>query len=144
MADPDFWEVTWQTEGTEFEALVKLAIPETYPNQHIIFKQGDPADSMYLVQKGYALAVANDPETGEERNTGIVAAGQSFGELGLLMNQPRTATVVAGTDLTVLRVTLETLRALEEAEPAIAARLYKSLARTLAVQLVAGESTKNN
>lgn len=143
MADPDFWEVSWQTDGAEFEALVKQALSETYPNEHVIFKQGDPGDSMYLVQKGYALAVSNDPETGEERSTGIVAAGQSFGELGLLMNQPRTATVVAGTSVTVLKVTLETLRALEEAEPAIAAKLYKSLARTLAVQLVASENTKD-
>ncbi|MBN1312956.1 MAG: cyclic nucleotide-binding domain-containing protein [Anaerolineae bacterium] len=136
--EPEFWEVSWRVEGDEaFEGLQARSIEQHYKNQETIFEQGEPADSMYLVVDGYALALTNDPQTGEEQSTSIIPAGQSFGELGLLMGQPRSATVVAGTDLRVLKITLETVKALEESDPHIAATLYKKLARTLAEQLVA-------
>lgn len=136
-SEPDFWEVSWRVEGDAFEGLLAKSTEQNYKPQQTVFEQGEAADGMYLVIEGYALALTNDPKTGAERSTTIIPTGQSFGELGLLMGQPRSATVVAGTELRVLKITLETVKALEEAEPHIAATLYKKLARTLAEQLVA-------
>lgn len=137
MADEyDFWEVTWRFDGPEFEALRAMGHEENYAAKQTIFSQGDPGDSMYLVVKGYALAVVKDASTGVERGTSIIPEGQSFGELSLLMGQPRTATVTAGTDLTVLKITLDTLKGLEQTQPASAAILYKKLARTLAEEVI--------
>src|SRR6185436_14102389 len=101
-----------------------------------VFKKGEESDGMYLVLNGYALVIAIDDVTGDERTVGITTPGQSFGELGLLIQQPRLATVSAGTDLDVLKITPESLAALEEREPSIASQMYKRLARTLASQLI--------
>ncbi len=139
-SEPDFWEVTWRVEDEIFEELQTKSVEQSYKSQEAIFKQGDAADSMYLVVSGYALAITSDPQTGAERSTRIVPPGQSFGELGLLMGQPRSATVVAGTDMQVLKITLETVKALEQLDPRAAAMLYKRLARTLAEQLVANQN----
>lgn len=138
-SEPDFWEVTWRVEDDTFEGLQAKSVEKTYQSQETVFKQGDAADSMYLIVSGYALAITYDLQTGAERSTRIVPPGQSFGELGLLMGQPRSATVVAGTDMQALKITIETVKALEQSDPSIAATLYKQLARTLAEQLVANE-----
>lgn len=139
-SEPDFWEVTWRVEDETFEGLQARSVEQSYESQEVVFKQGDAADSMYLVVSGYALAITHDPQTGAERSTRIVPPGQSFGELGLLIGQLRSATVVAGTDLRVLKITLETVRTLEQSDPRTAAMLYKRLARTLAEQLVATQA----
>jgi hypothetical protein len=141
-SQPDFsfdqdsvWEVSWQFEGEEFEILRSLSNELSYRARSNVFKQGDAADGMYLVLDGYALVIATD-EAGAERTVGITMPGQSFGELGLLVDQPRMATVSAGTDLRVLKITPESLSALEQREPSIASMMYKRLARTLASQLI--------
>jgi CRP-like cAMP-binding protein len=134
--EPDFWEVSWQFEGEAFEAVRSMGEELTYKAQSTIFKEGDEGDAMYLVLEGYALVVGIDRRTGDEQTLSIIAAGQSFGELALLVQQPRLATVLAGTDLRVLKVTPATLEALEEKEARGAAILYKKLARTLAEELI--------
>ena len=60
--------------------------------------------------------------------------GQSFGEMGLLIGQPRTATVAAGLDVKLLKITPETLARLETEAPDLILQIYKSLAQTLAEQ----------
>lgn len=133
--DADFWEVTWRFEGKEFETLRNMVEEITFPAQANVFEEGDEADGMYLVLEGYALVVMVDKH-GVERTVGIVAQGQSFGELGLLINKPRMATVSAGTQLRVLKITPQQLAEIEAKAPDVTSILYKQLARTLAEQLV--------
>lgn len=54
--------------------------------------------------------------------------GESFGELSLLDGKPRSATVKAGTDLTLYRIRAWDFQALLKSEPAIALALLKDLA----------------
>ena len=135
-SDTEFWEVTWKFEGEAFETLRAMAQEITYPAQENVFAAGDLADGMYLVLEGFALVLVTDPETGLDQTVGVVGPDQSFGELGLLVNRPRLATVAAGTPLRVLKITAETLSTLESEAPRIAAVLYKKLSRTLAEQLI--------
>jgi|RhiMetdeSRZDD1v2_1073273.scaffolds.fasta_scaffold96139_4 CRP-like cAMP-binding protein len=136
--DPDSpWEVSWRFEGDEFETIHALAEEISLKARSNVFEQGDESDGMYLVLDGYALVIATDPESSIERTVGIITPGQSFGELGLLVQQPRLATVSAGTDLKVLKITPEVLATLEDQQPSLASMMYKRLARTLATQLIA-------
>ena len=139
--EPDFWEVSWRFDGAAFEALLAEGEQVTFNADAVICQQGDSADCMYLVLDGYAVAVVVEKESGRERAVSIIAEGQSFGELGLLMKHRRTATVSAGTDLKVLKITQDVLKTLEQKQPESAMTLYKKLARTLAQQMVAFEET---
>jgi hypothetical protein len=87
------WEVTWAFEGEAFETLRSLAQEKFYKARTNVFEQGDPPDGMYLVLDGFALVIAKDAIRDIERTVGIVQAGQSFGELGLLVEQPRMACI---------------------------------------------------
>lgn len=69
----------------------------------VVIRQGDDGDNFYVVENGkFQIYVAQaDPATGQELNKQIRGEYEnngSFGELALMYNQPRAATVVALTD----------------------------------------------
>jgi CRP-like cAMP-binding protein len=129
------WEVTWKFEDDSFETLQTIAEHLTFPAGTTIFKEGDPADGMYLILEGSALIIRKT-QSGEERTVAIVTAGQSFGEIGLLIDRPRTATAAAGTELEALKITKVALDLLHKSAPDIAYMMYQVLARSLAEQLL--------
>ncbi len=68
------------------------------PAGTVLFRQGDVGESFYVVDQGEAEVV------GDGEVVGTVAHGDFFGEIALLHDVPRTATVRARTDLTVLEI----------------------------------------
>jgi len=70
---------------------------EVYDAGKQICVEDDPGDKFFILEEGEAFA--------EKKNVGKVMeyqAGDYFGELALLRNQPRAATVIAKTAVTVL------------------------------------------
>lgn len=70
----------------------------------VIFRQGEPADALYIVQSGRVKCATIDT-VGRERVQGFYTDGQFFGEMALLTGEPRSDTTQAVTDsrLLVLR-----------------------------------------
>jgi ABC-type lipoprotein export system ATPase subunit len=66
--------------------------PVTYEPGAIIFKQGDPPDKFYIIIKGQ-VEIIIEHATGGEVIGAMLGSGQFFGEMGLLENKNRTATV---------------------------------------------------
>jgi CRP-like cAMP-binding protein/cytochrome P450 len=60
----------------------------------IIVREGDPADAFYLLEKG-TVAVSTLVD-GAVQSVADLGEGDWFGEVGLLLNAPRNATVTAG------------------------------------------------
>ena len=90
---------------------------------------------MYLILEGSALIIRKT-QSGEDRTVAIITEGQSFGEIGLLVDRPRTGTAAAGTDLIVLKITRVALDLLHKNAPDMAYMMYQVLARSLAEQLL--------
>merc|ERR1712084_204875 len=70
--------------------------PETYKKGDVIVKQDEPGDKFYIVEEGalYALKTTG----GQENRVMEYKSGDYFGELALLKNQPRAASVVVSSD----------------------------------------------
>ncbi len=67
----------------------------------IIFRQGEAGDALYVILGGRVRCTAVDA-VGREKVMGFFTEGQSFGEMGLLTGEPRSATMQAVTDVRVL------------------------------------------
>jgi CRP-like cAMP-binding protein len=90
-----------------------------YPKEGTIFSQGDPADSVFYIQKG-KVKVTVTSEQGKQAVVGILGSGEFFGE-GCLIGQPlRLATASALTDIEVMRVSKDKMIGTLHAEPALA------------------------
>lgn len=71
-----------------------------------IVAQGETGDALYLIVAGEAEVIAGNP-TGAEQSMGVLAAGDFFGEISLLENKPRVASVIALTPMTLMRLDRE-------------------------------------
>ena len=60
----------------------------------VVFRQGDAADFCYFIRTGNVSVIRTDDD-GEETLLAQLGAGQCIGELALIRNAPRTATIVA-------------------------------------------------
>jgi len=73
----------------EFRQAHKLFTIERFPEGETIFRQGDPGDCAYFLRKGEVAVI--DEQTNSPVRT--LSAGEYFGEIALVTNQPRTATI---------------------------------------------------
>lgn len=65
----------------------------------MIIKQGDDGDNFYLVESGeLTCSKFMSPDDMQETYLKTYVPGESFGELALLYNAPRAATIIAKTD----------------------------------------------
>lgn len=70
-----------------------LATTRTYPKNTIIISEGDRSDSLYAVLSGKVKVYLSDDE-GKEIILNIQGEGEYFGELALLDDAPRSASVM--------------------------------------------------
>jgi len=82
---------------------------KSYKAGEVIITQGDDADAFYIIEEGKVVVKVKDTQSGEGTEEGGDAAevvvnelerGNYFGELALLDNKPRAATVYAESDCT--------------------------------------------
>src|SRR6201997_2443129 len=86
-----------------FAAIKPLLQEEHYEFGDVIVKQGDSADSFYILTRGRARAVKIKAD-GEEIPLGVLKPGDSFGEAALAEGGTRNATVRCSTAVDVLRI----------------------------------------
>jgi ABC-type lipoprotein export system ATPase subunit len=80
--------------------------PQSYPPGAVIVIEGAPADRFFIITKGQVNVILSHPG-GQETVVDTLAAGQYFGEIGLLHGGARTATVRAAPDMAVEVATLD-------------------------------------
>jgi CRP-like cAMP-binding protein len=108
--------------AAERTLIVDSFVPGTFEFGQTIVRQGDAADGFYVVVTGTAR-VLKEAEDGQEIALNVVRPGESFGEMALLEETTRTATVRATTEVTVLKLDRAVFHDLVHNHPAIRARL---------------------
>src|SRR5258706_16242319 len=64
------------------------------PRGTVVIVEGDPTDSLYIIISGRLKVMMSDAE-GKEVILAMLGPGEYFGEMGLIDDEPRSATVVA-------------------------------------------------
>jgi CRP/FNR family cyclic AMP-dependent transcriptional regulator len=73
--------------------LTSVLLRKPYPKNSTVIAAGDPADALYIVISGRLKVVMSDKEE-REVILAILNQGEFFGEMGLIDQAPRSATVV--------------------------------------------------
>ena len=74
--------------------LTRVVGRKSYPRNSTIINAGDPTDALYIVISGRLKVMMSDDE-GREVILAILGQGEFFGEMGLIDEAPRAATVIA-------------------------------------------------
>lgn len=89
------WPLLASLRAEERDQFLGLARARTFARNEVVCHEGDPADSLHLVESGH-LAVRGGLASGATATFTILSGGDYFGELALLReDRRRTATVVA-------------------------------------------------
>ena len=97
-----------------------------YAPGELVIQQGDYGEELFVVEKG-DLEVLIDRHDGMQRVASLHVR-QFFGEMSLMTGEPRSATVRAETEVTLLVVSKETLQPILEASPELANEISSVLA----------------
>ncbi|MGD8833316.1 MAG: cyclic nucleotide-binding domain-containing protein [Desulfobacteraceae bacterium] len=100
----------------------------------ILFNQWDKAESVYFVEQG-ALEVLTKCGPEKYEVIATLRRGRSIGEMSLIDNFPRTATVRSKDDTALVCITRGAFEDLMEAHHELGIKIIKGLARLLAQNL---------
>ncbi|MBI5006417.1 MAG: EAL domain-containing protein [Nitrosomonadales bacterium] len=97
---------------------------EIYPAGEIIFKEGDPGNTAYIIEEGSVEVSVSSTQTSR------IYKGELFGEIALIDQQPRTATVRAVENTVLIPIPRQLVKELlEKTDPVVRHLLLTILER---------------
>lgn len=115
----------------ELQTLARSCQERKYPAGSTLFSQGDTGVGLYVLISGTVrITQAAHPDRAEEV-LGTESTGGVLGEMALLDDLPRSATVTAVDDVTALLLPVWEFRAALHSYPDIAIKLLSVLSRRL-------------
>ena len=88
---------------SDLRARLQSVVEKRFSAGETVFKQGDFPDRLFLIGEGEAEVLREMPG-GEPLPLARLTPGEFFGEMGILGNAPRSATVRAATELRTLSI----------------------------------------
>ena len=79
----------------ERQHIAKRLRVKVFAPREVIVKEGQEGDSLFIIASGLVEIRKKDPQTGIDFLLSKMEAGACFGEMSLLNNRPRSATVIA-------------------------------------------------
>ena len=104
--------------------------PVRYARGEVIFREGEPAERLFLIDEG-KVKLSISASTGQELLIGVLGRGQIFGELAVIDRGPRAMDARAMEDSRVYAMAADVFWTMLENRPALARRLLELMARRL-------------
>ena len=108
------------------------------PSGSVLFKKGQPSDSIYVVVSGL-LGVVDEKASGISHTVARLGPGEIIGEMGCITGQPRFSTVRALRSSEVLEVSWSDVERVATTDPGVLLSICKTLVQRL-VQAQEGRS----
>ncbi|MBU1934861.1 cyclic nucleotide-binding domain-containing protein, partial [Patescibacteria group bacterium] len=98
----------------DLQAIISKIQMEYFAADHVIFEEGDTGDKMYIIKRGQVQVLRDNTIVA------VLSDNQFFGEMALVSDEPRNATLKTVTDVEVLTLDKEDFRRLLETNASIA------------------------
>jgi CRP-like cAMP-binding protein len=102
----------------ELMAIATIAVETRWSRGDAVVREGDQGDGLFLVFEG-DLSVVKGWQSGHDVALARIGANDFFGEMALFDREPRSASVLAETDATLLKIEEEAFDRLMKHYPAI-------------------------
>ncbi|HEV8323429.1 MAG TPA: Crp/Fnr family transcriptional regulator [Myxococcota bacterium] len=102
---------------------------QEFPPGTVLFREGEGGNQMFVIQSGSVRISKKVRET--EKVLAVLPAGEFFGEMAILNNEPRSATATVHEQAKILVIEARTFEAMVRGNSEIAVRLIKKLSRRL-------------
>ena len=112
----------------ELSRIASLADQIDVPKGKVLTREGEPGSEFFVVIKGQATVIV-----GKRGRIAPLGPGASFGEMSLLDQGPRTATVEAQTDMQLLVLDARSFSSLLADVPSVARKVLAAMAGRLRV-----------
>lgn len=112
---PEYFE---EMDETTFDYIESLFEWVHLDRGDILFKKGDIGDSLYILINGLLHVVDEDRKSGEQLLGGI-HRGKVVGEMGLLSDELRTASIYAARDSDLVRLSRQSFESISEKYPQV-------------------------
>ena len=97
-----------------------------FPKESVVFNEGDAGHEMFIIHEGKVKIVKRVRSI--ETTLAELGEGDFFGEMAILEKSPRSATVVAMTDLKLLAIDEKTFEHILRSNPDVAIRIMRQMA----------------
>lgn len=128
-----YLEIEWKLAPEALEFIQGVGEIQMFNAGDRIVSQHEQGDAMFLIIEG-SVDVIRDIGVGQQFLAKL-ERNRSFGEVSLLTNSPRTASVTAQTKVRLIKITKDNLARLSAENPRIAMQIYRILAESLAQSL---------
>lgn len=97
----------------------------------VLFRQGDPGDSLYVIKHGKLELYVDTTSGRSPQLISVLGEGDTLGEMAMLTGEARSATAIAATDAELYIIDRETFEALVEDLPSLSTYFIRLLSRRL-------------
>jgi len=111
----------------DLDELAQAAVVRAFPPDTVICREGEAGDALYIIVEGHVEIVKRFMDDGSERFLRLSGPGDIIGEMALLQEGGRTATVRAVEPLSVLEIGREPFLAVLGRAPSLGVRILVRL-----------------
>ncbi len=108
------------------EEIASLFVTESYPADRVVVREGSPGNRFYLIAHGQVSVQKNNAD-GTQKTVGVLEDGDYFGEIALIKDIPRSATILTLTPCVLLTLHREIFQNLLDRSPDLKEKLEEAI-----------------
>ena len=114
----------------QIERLAAGSVRRNFPKGRVIVTEGEPSQSLYILLSGRAKVQRSDTE-GKEVILAVIGPGECFGEMSLIDESPRSASVITIETSDFMAINKESFKSMMMSSPEMCLRIMAGLVRRL-------------
>jgi CRP/FNR family transcriptional regulator, cyclic AMP receptor protein len=114
----------------QIETLAAASTRRAFPKGRMIVAEGEPSQSLYVLLSGRAKVQRSDSE-GKEVILAVLTSGEFFGEMSLIDDAPRSASVITIESCDFIAIQKDTFKQMLQHSPEMSQLVMKALVKRL-------------